>query len=146
MRVSDLCDKGFLIGTGPDVTLRAAALRMAEEGVGCLIVVDRSGSMTGIITDRDIVTRAVALGLDPDVTLVSDAMSCAPITVESTADIEDAAQLMREFGIRRLPVVEAHGKAIGIVTMEDILRVVASSLRELSNAVDVVRRAGIQSR
>lgn len=145
MRVSDLCGKDFLIGTGPEMTLRAAAVRMTEEGVGCLIVIDRSGVLIGILTDRDIVVRAVAFGLDPDETRVADAMSSPAVTVSCTAEVEDAARLMREFGIRRLPVVESHGKAIGIISMDDVVRVLAATLRDVSNAADVARRTRVPS-
>lgn len=140
MRIGDLCGKDFVIGTGPEMTIRRAAERMAEEGVGCLVVVERSGSLAGVITDRDIVVRVLAEGLNPDTTSVADAMSEPPVTISHNAEMEEAARLMRETGVRRLPVIDRHGKAIGVVSLDDLLTAVSSGLRDLSEVVNSARR------
>jgi CBS domain-containing protein len=140
MRLDDLCGNDFVIGTGPEMTVRAAAERMADEGVGCLIVIDRAGALSGVITDRDIVVRVVSEGMDPATTTVGEVMSEPPVTISHTAGIDEAARLMRETGVRRLPMIDRHGKPVGVVSLDDLLAAVSSSFHDLAEVVNTVRR------
>ncbi|MBI3818806.1 MAG: CBS domain-containing protein [Planctomycetes bacterium] len=140
MKISDLCGQDFVIGTGPEMTIRAAAERMAEEGVGCLVVVERTGAVAGVITDRDIVVRVVAEGQNPDSTRVADAMSEPPVTISHTANVEEAASLMRETGVRRLPVIDRHGKAVAVVSLDDLLIAASTEIHDLAEVVNSARR------
>lgn len=102
----------------PSATLVDAARAMQDNDVGAVLVVDR-GTVTGILTDRDIVVRAVAQGADPSTTTVADVCSgdVTALTVDQTVD--DAIRLVREHAIRRIPVVQ-DGRPAGIVTIGDL--------------------------
>jgi len=96
---------------------RDAAHAMRDDDVGALIVLE-GGDLCGIVTDRDIVVRAVAEGLDPAATVVREVCSKNPTAIESDASIDDAVSLMREHA-RRLPVTEG-GQPVGILALGDL--------------------------
>ncbi len=99
-------------------TVRDAAHAMRDADVGGLLVLE-GGELYGVVTDRDIVVRAVAEGLDPAVTVVSEVCSKSPTAIESGAPVDEAVRLMREQALRRLPVVE-NGQPVGIVALGDL--------------------------
>ena len=103
-----------------NATLGEVATLMRQEDCGSIPVVE-DGRLVGIVTDRDIVVRAIAAGKDPKSTPVSEVMSADPVTVESKGDVADAERQMRERQIRRLPVVEG-GKLVGIIVTAQIAR------------------------
>ena len=95
-----------------------AAGHMRDRNIGDVLVVD-DGSVRGIVTDRDIVVRCVADGGDVRQATVGDVCSGDLTTVASDAPIEEAARIMRDNALRRLPVVDG-GKPVGIVTLGDL--------------------------
>ena len=95
-----------------------AARRMRESDVGDVLV-EEGGTLRGIVTDRDIVVRAIAEGMDPDATTIGDCCTSELFTLEPDADADEAVQMMREHAVRRIPVVD-DGTAVGIVTMGDL--------------------------
>jgi CBS domain-containing protein len=95
-----------------------AARAMRDANIGDIIVLD-NGRICGIVTDRDIVVRAVAEGRDLSTTTLKDICSQELTTLSPTDSVEDAVYLMREKAIRRLPVVEG-GKPVGIVSIGDL--------------------------
>ena len=101
-----------------DSTAVEAARAMREEGVGDVIVVEGNG-ICGILTDRDITVRGVALGRDPRQVRARDLCSRSVATLEPTQTVEEAFLLMRENEVRRLPVVD-HGRPVGIVSITDL--------------------------
>jgi CBS domain-containing protein len=99
-------------------TVAEAARAMRDANIGDIIVLD--GERTcGILTDRDIVVRAVAEGRDLATTKVADICSQELITMSPTDSVEDAVRLMRDKAIRRLPVIEG-GKPVGVVSIGDL--------------------------
>jgi CBS domain-containing protein len=114
--VADVMTPG-VESTSSTETLRDAARAMREGDFGSMPVVD-DGQLTGILTDRDIVVRAVAEGLDP-AARVGDVASRDPVTVEPGEDLDDAMDLMARHRIRRLPVVE-DGRLVGVVSQADV--------------------------
>lgn len=98
----------------PETLVSKAAKLMASKNVGALMVVE-DGRLVGIFTERDVVFRVVAQGLDARTTAVSEVMSPAPHTVHPDKPFGYALLVMHENGFRHLPVVE-HGKPIGIVS------------------------------
>jgi CBS domain-containing protein len=101
-----------------DTPLVEAARSMKENNIGDVIVLD-GDDMCGVVTDRDIVVRAIAEGRDPEETKLGDVCSHDVITLPPDASIDDAVKLMREKAVRRIPV-EEDGKPIGIVSLGDI--------------------------
>lgn len=102
-----------------DATLDEAARLMRDADIGDVIVVDSAGSMCGIVTDRDITVRGVAEGRDPSTVKVDDICSHDITAVGPDTGAEDAARLMRERAVRRLPVAD-DGRPIGIVSIGDL--------------------------
>jgi CBS domain-containing protein len=116
-------------------TVREAAAKIRDENVGDVIVVHGDVAV-GILTDRDIVVRAVAEGLDPQRVRVGDVCSADVVTVSPDDRVEHAVQIMRERAVRRLPVVEA-GRPVGVVSLGDLAleRDPNSALSDISAAV-----------
>jgi CBS domain-containing protein len=102
----------------PSDTVVDAARAMREDDFGAAVVED-NGNIRGLLTDRDIVVRAVAEGRDLSQTKVADVASEDVATVTPDQDVHDAIRLMREKNVRRLPVVE-DGKPVGIVSLGDL--------------------------
>ncbi len=101
-----------------DSTLLDAARLMRDDDIGALVV-EREGAVAGIVTDRDIVVRAVAEGRDPGSTRVADVASMEAVTVTPDQSVEDVRRLMREHDVRRV-VVEQDGRAAGIFSLGDL--------------------------
>lgn len=121
MTVADVMHHGVsCVGTYESVA--TAAHRMCELGVGALPVCDENDHLCGMITDRDIVVKCVAARRNPARTVVGALAQGAPYWVDIDASAEDVITLMAEHRIRRLPVVDANGRVVGIVTEADISR------------------------
>jgi CBS domain-containing protein len=118
-----------------DDTVQQAALTMRDRGVGCLIVV-RDGHPLAVITDRDLVIRVLAEGIDPKLTRIGDVATYDPITCSVHEDIETASERMRTHGIRRLPIVGDQGEVIGIVTADDLLMLLGRELAGVSEGIE----------
>ena len=103
---------------GPTNTAAEAAQIMKSEDVGSLPIVE-GDRLAGVITDRDLAIRIVAEGRDPD-TPVGEIASKDVVTVDPEQTIDEAARLMAEHQVRRLPVVEEDGRLVGILAQADI--------------------------
>jgi CBS domain-containing protein len=115
-------------------TVQDAARAMRDGRVGCLVVT-RAGHASGIVTDRDLVVRVLAEGIDPTTALVGDHATYDPVTVSVHDGIETAVERMREHGVRRLPIVNDAGLAVGIVTADDLLALLGGELGALCEAI-----------
>ncbi len=121
----------------PDDSIATAAERMRQRSVGSLIVVNESKQPIGIITDRDLVIRAVADGKDVEVTPVIDVMTPDLVVATGDTPIISALRLMRDGPFRRLPVVDDKGVLIGLVTLDDILMIFARQIAEIGNLIEL---------
>ncbi len=122
-----------------ETSLADCARLMRAEHVGSLVVVDESDGVRrplGIVTDRDIVVEAVALGLDSDTLTAGDIMGSRLATVGEEEDLLAALARMREHGVRRLPVVDRIGRLAGILTIDNLLEAFSE---QLEAAVGVVK-------
>jgi CBS domain-containing protein len=137
MRVRDIMHRD-VVTIGPDETLAAAARTLREHGISA-VVVSECGAPIGILTERDFV-QTVVDGDDPATVPVRQRMTTDLVTVESKADVEEAAELMAHHNIRHLPVVD-HGHLAGIVSIRDpVMR--HPALRRLEQE----RRQSVQAR
>jgi CBS domain-containing protein len=120
--VRDLLDrKGtHVVSIEPEATVIEAARRMNDHGVGGLLVVSTDGALLGIFTERDILRRVMAVGLDGAVTRVSDVFTSDVITCLPETSVEECAAIMSSRRIRHLPVCDPSGLR-GLVTSGDVL-------------------------
>jgi CBS domain-containing protein len=117
MNVGDMMSTD-LVTCSPNESLAQVARKLQQEDIGSCPVVDQD-KLVGIVTDRDIAVRAVAKGLDPNDTKVSDIMSTDLIFGNQTMTLEDAARMMGDNQVRRLPIVE-EARLVGIVALADL--------------------------
>ena len=111
-------------------TVLEAARFMMEHNIGALPVL-RNGDLAGIVSERDIMNRVVAVGRTPGTTAVSEVMTANPRAVALDENIEECLFIMREFGFRHLPIVD--GKELkGLVSLRDILMHQATEIERLS--------------
>jgi len=116
-RVADVMTPGVETTTSSEA-LRDAARTMRKGDFGAMPVVD-DGRLVGMLTDRDIVVRAVAEGLDPMSARVGDVASPSPVAVAPDQDLDEAMELMAEYRVRRLPVVDGE-RLVGVVSQADV--------------------------
>jgi len=119
VRVKYVMEKSKRLVAPPQTTVAKAAQLMAKKNVGALMVVV-DGKLVGIFTERDVVTRVVALGLDPAATTVASVMTPDPISVTPDEVFGRALLLMHDHSFRHVPVVE-NGKPVGIVSSRKAL-------------------------
>lgn len=104
----------------PDESLAMAAQKMRDVDIGALPVCDDNGAVVGIITDRDITVRATADGCNPDATSVRDVMTPQILYVFDSQLDTQAAEIMKQNQIRRLPVLNRGKRLVGIVSLGDL--------------------------
>ncbi|MCI8636310.1 MAG: CBS domain-containing protein [Clostridia bacterium] len=104
----------------PDCSLNQVAKLMNEKHVGCIPVCDEDNCICGIVTDRDILLRAVACEKDTKTCKVSDVMTCNVCTCTEDEEMTNAESKMAQNQIRRLPVCDQNNKVIGILTLGDL--------------------------
>ena len=109
------------IDVAPDITLQECSKIMANKHVGSLVVKENN-ELVGLITEQDIVRKAVAVGLDTEKTKITEIMIRKLTVIEPEKDIYDALVLMKKLNIRHLPVMK-NGEMAGLLTLKDILKI-----------------------
>jgi CBS domain-containing protein len=138
LTTGEICTRSVTIAF-KQTPLNGAARLMRENHVGCLVVVDEVGGkriVVGVLTDRDIVTAVVASDLDPSTLQVQDVMSTDLVTAREDDSLIDLMHTMRRKGVRRIPVVDEQDELIGVVTLDDVLDILAQELGLLVAAID----------
>lgn len=132
----------------PETTALVAAQLMRRHHIGALVVVEAAEKSrpVGIITDRDLVLALMAEALDPALFTAGDIMSVDLVLANPEMDAMDAVQLMRANRLRRLVIVDDEGRLTGIVTMEDILELLARELSSLATGLLGARDREFQQR
>jgi signal-transduction protein with cAMP-binding, CBS, and nucleotidyltransferase domain len=118
-----------------EISVSEAAKVMRKRHVGTVVIVDEAGGRQvpcGIVTDRDIVIEIVAKGLDPESVRVGDMISGELTIVRELDGVAETVALMRAKAVRRLPVVDATGTLIGIVTADDVLQLLSEEMSSLA--------------
>jgi CBS domain-containing protein len=130
----DMLTRHDVIVQSPTNSCQDAAALMRARNVGCVVIV-RDEEPVGIITDRDLVTRVMALGRDPARVLLQEVMSPSPIFVSHNRNLSEVIETMRELGVRRLPVVDAQNRLKGIIAADDVLMHLSHALGALGQAI-----------
>ena len=117
--IRSVMERKKFITAAPDKTVSQAARLMATKDAGAVLVVE-NGQLIGIFTERDVVFRVIAPGLDPKATLLREVMTADPKTLDPTQSYGHALVIMQENGFRHVPVVEA-GQAIGIISSRNAM-------------------------
>jgi CBS domain-containing protein len=133
MSLERFCRKP-VVTVQPQQTVRDVALKMRDQHVGAVVVVE-DGRPVGILTDRDIVFRVIVENRDPGATPVREVMSRDPTVVRSGDKIDDAISSIRVAHVRRVPIVNAQGSVVGIVTLDDIVVLLAGELSAAAGSV-----------
>jgi len=135
MPVEDYCRLGPRTVSAEE-SLRVAAHLMEDHGVGSLVVIDEETRPVGMLTDRDIVIAVAGKGRDPGSTPVSRVMSKPVVTVTGGAPVGVAIRFMRQYSIRRIPIVDSQsGRLKGILTTDDVIQLLAE---EFSGAAELI--------
>ena len=132
---ADLCTRE-VVACPPSLSVDEAARLTRERHVGSLVVVERGDGgrlPAGILTDRDIVTAVVAKDVDPKSLRVGDVMSATVAVVRADDTLYDVLSQMRRHGVRRIPVIDAHGVLAGLVSQDDVLSAIAGELQALAS-------------
>ena len=137
MHIGEIC-KRSVVTCGRETSALELAQMMRDRHVGDVIVVDeQEGRPTpvGIVTDRDLVVQIIAKGVKPELVRAGDMLVGDLVTADETEDVYDAIWPMRSKGIRRLPVVDAQARLLGVVTADDVTALLAAELTELARIV-----------
>jgi len=120
----------------PATPISAIVDEMEEGSVGCVVVVDEQRIPVGIVTDRDLLRRVVAAGLDRNGE-VGKVMTQEVVTVPEEASLRSLLSMARDHAIRRLPLVDEAGAIAGVVSLDDVIAALSTELEQLSHAVRV---------
>ncbi len=142
MSIGNICCRKVTT-IGKDESVLQAARLMRENHVGDVIITDPGGEADkplGILTDRDIVLEFVAKELDLNAFTVGDAMGDRLITLPESMPLVDGIAEMRTHAVRRAPVVDESGRLVGIVTVDDIITILAEEMKDVAALVRKGRR------
>jgi CBS domain-containing protein len=148
MPIGEFCNRSVVFATRK-MSIAEAAQLMREYHVGDLVVVDVLDGKrmpVGIVTDRDIVVEIVAKSLDYNAFTVGDIMSPQLISVQKNEGVFETIRLMRDQGIRRIPVVNQEGGLEGIMAADDMLDLLAEEMTELAKVAPREQAREAQSR
>ena len=120
---------------GETETLLAAASKMAELGVGSLPICGSDNRLKGMLTDRDIVVKALATGRDPGTVTAGDLAEGKPVTIGADDDAAEILRTMAQHKVRRLPVIDGH-TLVGIVAIADVARALPD--RPVGDLIDAI--------
>jgi CBS domain-containing protein len=118
----------------PETTIVEACQLPEEHGIGCFLV-EEQGTLCGILTDGDIALRVTGRGRDPQQTTVWDIMTPNPVRIPVDSTLHELTMLMHRQHVRRMPIIDASGKAIGIVTLADLLVLLGDEMSDTAKTV-----------
>lgn len=150
MSVGEFCNREVVV-IGPQEPAREIARLMREQHVGDVLVVEEHNGRrvpVGIVTDRDLVIEVLASESDPSQFQVADIMTRDLLTARDSDDTMATLQRMRNAGVRRMPVVDADGALLGIITVDDFINVFAEQMEDLVRLVsrEQLRERKLRSR
>jgi len=138
MDIGEFCNRTVVFGHR-NMSVSEAARLMREQHVGSLVVIEETGNgrvVVGMLTDRDIAIAVVARDFNAQTMRVADVMSQYLVTARTEDSLNEVLSLMRRHGVRRVPVTTAEGVLIGIMTLDDLLEIIAEQLRGVVQAIE----------
>lgn len=126
--IAELIEGHPLIHAAPGEKVREVARRMTERNVGAVAILD-SGTLVGVFSERDIMARVVAAGLNPDETSISRVMTKDIVVGRPDDSIDTALEKMHAIGCRHLPIVD-RGNLVGMLSIRDLLEIDDATLRK----------------
>ncbi|MGI9336498.1 MAG: CBS domain-containing protein [Gammaproteobacteria bacterium] len=148
MKIGDF-SQPYPVTVTREESLQVAAQRMREHHVGDVVVVEPLGGRSrpvGMLTDRDIVIEVLAPGLDPLSVNVGDVMSTRLVTTTVDSTMDEVIELMHSEGVRRVPVVDDSGALVTVISIDDLLGLVAAQAAQLYSLVLRGREREVTSR
>ena len=131
--IGQVCIKPVVTASAK-TTIQKAAQMMRARNVGALVIA-RNGKAQGVLTDRDIAVDVVARGKDPAAVRVGQVMRKNPAVIRADKGILDATKILGAKRVRRLPVVKAGGKLVGIIALDDLLMLLGSEMGNIATAL-----------
>jgi CBS domain-containing protein len=137
MNVGEVCTREVVF-VSPATSVRDVGMRMREYNVGSVVVIDNdTGRMipVGIVTDRDIAVAVLAEDVDPNNLSAKDVMMGELITANVDEGIWETVQRMSDCGVRRLPVTDKNGSLVGLLSVDDLIELLAESMNNLVSLI-----------
>lgn len=126
-RLIEITNPVFVVASEPDTTVREVSETMAERSIGAVAVCE-GDRIVGIFSERDLLSKVVAKGKDPDLVLVEDVMTSPVVTASEDTPVLEGLEIMLEGRFRHLPLLGEHGQLVGIVSLRDLLKYCAEAL------------------
>ena len=149
MPIGDVCVRDVVCAS-KDTTILQAARLMRQHHVGNLVVVEDSANgrryPVGIVTDRDIAVSVIAPALDAALFTLGDLLSQELVTAQENQGIFESIQNMRMHGVGRMPIVDRQGALVGIVSVDDLIRLLGEELSELAKLIARERAREVHSK
>jgi signal-transduction protein with cAMP-binding, CBS, and nucleotidyltransferase domain len=139
MPIQDLARED-VIRASPETPIAELAQQMRDEKVGS-VVITNDDSLAGIVTDRDLTVRVLAEGTDPGDQTANDVMSTELCAVGPDTGFYEAAQMMSENGVRRLPICDENDELVGIITADDLTELLSDETQQLASIIQAQRPA-----
>ena len=136
MPISECCQRN--IATLPLQSTAFDAAKLMEEKNVDMVVVTEDARPVGVVTDRDLVVRVLTKYRDPESTPVADIMSEDPLVLDEGTGLYEAMQFGRDWNLRRLPIVDAEGRLVGIITLDDIIRLLVEEISWVAHIIEKV--------
>lgn len=133
MSIADIM-REHVVTASPDELVDEVAGKLADVGVGCVVIVEGSRPV-GIVTDRDISVRLDANWADPRALTIDEAMTTDLVTADVDSSVLEVARTMGEAGVRRIPIVD-EGDLVGIVTQDDLIVLLSKELHQLAVTIE----------
>ncbi len=137
MPIGEICTREVVVASRDTSVLEAAQL-MRQHHVGAVVVADAANGKrrpVGMVTDRDLVMEVMAPQINASSVTVGDIMQQELNSIQENSGVFEAVQFMRAKGVRRLPVVDKQGWLIGIVSMDDLLALLAEEMNEMAGVI-----------
>lgn len=123
-----------VVAVSPERNILEACQLLEKENIGC-VVAQEDGKVCGILTDRDIALKVTGQNKDPSQTKVEEVMTPNPIRISVDKSLAELTDLMRSIHVRRIPIVDDRGRAVGMVTLDDLIALLGDEIWDMGKTV-----------